>query len=151
MLQKENASCERNTLTPALMSEILQATNKQKKIILIVDDDEAIRETLTEIIQGESTSYHPIATGDPEEALAMVENMCPALFLLDYKLPKMSGIELYDHLHQIEGLEQVPTLLISANLPYQEISKRRIGAMKKPFELDKLLDTIEALLSPIGV
>jgi CheY-like chemotaxis protein len=70
----------------------------------------------------------------------------PSLFILDYQLPRMNGIELYDKLHSIDGLDSVPAVLISARLPKQEIDKRRIIGMSKPLELDEFLHTIEELL-----
>jgi hypothetical protein len=58
----------------------------------------------------------------------------------------MNGIELYDKLHTIDELDNVPAILISARLPKHEIDKRHIIGMSKPLELDEFLHTIEELL-----
>ena len=66
---------------------------------------------------------------DGLDALRMVEGIKPGLFVLDYHLPGMNGIELYDRLHAIETLADVPALMISARLPRQELDRRKIVAM----------------------
>ncbi len=74
--------------------------------------------------------------------VGVVREIKPDLFLLDYHLPSMDGIELYDHLHATKGLEQIPAILLSANLPRKELEKRKMVGVRKPFELDTLLNTI---------
>jgi len=59
----------------------------------------------------------------------------------------MNGIELYDRLHTTQGLEHVRAIMISANLPQQEIRQRQIVGIRKPFGLDDLLNTIEKVLA----
>jgi len=65
---------------------------------------------------------------------------------LDYWLPTIHGIELYDRLHNTKGLEQIPTIMLSVNAPLREINKRQIMYMRKPFDMYKLLDAIHKLL-----
>jgi CheY-like chemotaxis protein len=59
----------------------------------------------------------------------------------------MNGIELYDRLHTAGGLEDVPTLFMSAVPPLKELEKRRISYLEKPFELDEFLRKIKELLA----
>jgi CheY-like chemotaxis protein len=65
---------------------------------------------------------------------------------LDYWLPTIHGIELYDRLHNTEGLEQVPTIMLSVNAPLQEIKRRQIMSVRKPFDMYKLLEAIDKFL-----
>ena len=116
------------------------------KTILVVEDDELIGTFLTEAISQE-TPYHALLVSDGFEALKVTHHIKPSLFLLDYRLPKMNGLELYDQLHAKEGLETVPAILISANLPLRELTKRSIPSLKKPFDLDQLLQTIEKTIA----
>jgi len=83
---------------------------------------------------------------DGLQAIKAVSNIKPSLLILDYQLPHMNGIEIYDHLHATKGLEDVPAIMISARLPRKEIAKRNIVAMSKPLELDDFLQAIEKLL-----
>jgi DNA-binding response OmpR family regulator len=114
-------------------------------MILIVEDDPAIGAFLAQAITQE-TSYHPLLVPDGFAALKVIHDMVPNLLLLDYQLPGMNGIELYDRLHAMEKLQDVPAILISAYLPQREVQKRRITSLRKPFELDELLQTIETML-----
>jgi len=116
------------------------------KIILIVDDNVLMREYLEQILS-EETPYRPVLVSDGFEALRVISDMQPSLFILDYQMPGMNGIELYDRLHATKGLEEVPAIMVSARLPRQEIAKRSIVGMSKPLDLDELLETIEQLVA----
>jgi CheY-like chemotaxis protein len=66
--------------------------------------------------------------------------------ILDYWLPTIQGIELYDQLHNTEELEKVPAIMLSVNAPLKEINQRQIVYMRKPFDMFKLLEAIDKLL-----
>jgi CheY-like chemotaxis protein len=120
--------------------------NKQKlKTILVIEDDADLGEFFVQALKDE-TPYQTMLVTDGFQALKMVKNIKPDLFVLDYQLPSMNGIELYDHLHTTEGLENVPALFMSANVPTGELKKRRVYYIKKPFELDEMFKTIASLL-----
>lgn len=116
------------------------------KTILVVEDDENIGTLLVQFISQE-TSYRAILVTDGYQAFRVIEEMLPDLFVLDYQMPGMNGLELYDRLHSTPGLETVPAILVSAYLPQLDLKNRKIVAIGKPFELDMLLDTIEMLLT----
>jgi CheY-like chemotaxis protein len=115
------------------------------KTILLVEDDSIIAELLIQMIAQE-THYQVFSVPDGLEALDLVRNVKPQLLILDYRLPTIHGIELYDRLHNTEGLEQVPTIMLSVNAPLKEINQRQIIYMRKPFDIYKLLETIHKLL-----
>src|SRR5437588_8591275 len=115
------------------------------KTVLVVEDDTGIGSFLVQAISQE-TPHHAMLVADGFQAIKAVTNIKPSLFILDYQLPRMNGIELYDQLHATKGLEHIPAMVISARLPRQEIEKRKIIAMSKPLELDDFLNTIEKLL-----
>lgn len=115
------------------------------KTVLVVEDDTGIGSFLVQAISQE-TPHHAMLVTDGLQAIKAVSNIKPSLFILDYQLPRMNGIELYDHLHATKGLEDVPAIMISARLPRKEIAKRNIFAMSKPLELDDFLQAIEKLL-----
>ncbi len=111
------------------------------KTVLVVEDDEDIGELIVQAIDLE-TPFRALLVTDGFQALKKVNNLKPNLLLLDYGLPDTNGIKLYDTLHAISGLEHVPAIMISANLPTQEVEKRKLLSLKKPFELDELLHII---------
>lgn len=120
-------------------------TQATAKSILLVEDDGAIAELLVQMIAQE-TPYRVFAVPDAPQALELVKDIKPNLLLLDYWLPTIHGIDLYDRLCAVENLAQVPTIMLSVNAPLPEIKKRKITYMKKPFDVDKLLQTIHTLL-----
>ncbi len=86
------------------------------KMILVVEDDAGIGSFLVQAITQE-TPYLALLVSDGFQALNAVANVKPSLFILDYQLPRMNGIELYDRLHTTKEMEHVPAIIISARLP----------------------------------
>ena len=123
----------------------LTPTRATKKIILVAEDDEGIGTMLAHFISDE-TSYEVLLVTNAKRVLQVVQQVKPSLFLLDYHLPSMTGLQLYDQLQTIEALEGIPTIMMSANLPQAELAKRHIIGLKKPFDLDDLLDLTEKAL-----
>ena len=116
--------------------------------ILLVEDDPYISSFLVEAIAQE-TPYRAIVASNSNAALKVVRHFTPCLFILDYGLPGMNGIELYDHLHINQELATIPAILITAdrNVPQQQLQQRHLLAFMKPLELDPFLSTIETLLA----
>ena len=115
--------------------------------ILLVEDDEDVGEMLAEVFK-QARPYLVLHTTDGAHALEAVRTIKPNVVLVDYQLPGIDGLELYDRLHAIEELEDVPALLMSANAPPpEELHKRAIGFIAKPFEIADLFTAVDALLS----
>ena len=115
--------------------------------ILLVEDDEDIGFFMTQVLASE-TPYEAVHVPDATSALEIVDAVKPDLLILDYRLPDLNGLELSDRLHSIEGLEAVPTMMISANTPPRnELQQRHITYLKKPFDLSHLLAAVEKLLA----
>jgi DNA-binding response OmpR family regulator len=116
-----------------------------EKLILVVEDDEAIGTLLVQLLAQEAC-YQALLAVDGFEALNVVREVKPDLFILDYQLPAMNGIQLYDSLHAISRLENVPAILLSARLPQYEVEKRSLIGLGKPFDLDELLEIVNKAL-----
>jgi len=124
------------------------ATSEQvhMQVILIVEDEEEIGDLIIQFLEQE-TPYKAFAATNAIQALALVATIKPDLFMLDYQLPGINGLELFDRLHAMQGLEAVPALMFSANaLPQKALQKRHITSLIKPFDLDDLLKMVEKLL-----
>ena len=117
-----------------------------EKTVLIVEDDEDIGLVLVQFIAHE-TPFRALLVTNGSDALQAMRTTQPSLFLLDYQLPGMNGIELYDHLQGLEGGEAIPAVMISASLPHREIAQRHLVGMNKPVDLYDLLQTIENLIA----
>lgn len=120
--------------------------------ILLVEDD-AENTEMFHLLFASETSYQVQYLASPVEALQQIDEikrLKPALFLLDYDLPVMTALELYDRLHQVEGLEHIPALIVTACLPEvvkEDLRRRNIRICFKPFDIDELLTIIEQIIA----
>ena len=123
-----------------------QKISTEVKKVFIVEDDAAIGAFLVQAIQQE-TSYQAVLASDGYEALRVLRTLKPDLLILDYGLPGMNGLELYDTIHAIEALEHLPVLIVSAETAriQKEVKRRQLTQLKKPFELTDLLEALERL------
>ncbi len=119
--------------------------DQNKPVILVIEDDDSIGTFLVEALSQE-TQYDAMLVTDGLQALQLIDHVKPCLFITDYRLPHMNGLELYDLLKAIQTLKDTPAILMSAQLPEQEVQKRNIVGLSKPFELDDLLNTVGRLL-----
>ncbi len=118
-----------------------------EKTILIVDDDRTVGEMLKQAIT-ENTIHRAVWIAESDLVLETARRLHPSLILLDYIMPFMDGLQLYDHLQRIETMRNVPVILISGSptLPFEELRERGIYVMKKPFQLSDLLDMVAQLV-----
>ena len=125
-----------------------QASSTSERTVLIVDDDRDVGDILQKIIL-DQTDYKVVWIAESDLALDAAWYLRPSLLLLDYMLPSIDGLDLYDRLQGMEGMRGVPTVLISASetLPFEELRARGIYLLKKPFELDDLLDMLAQVLA----
>ena len=123
--------------------EITPTISSQGKTILIVDDDHDIGEMLRTVIM-QQTEYRVVWIAESDLALEAASHMRPSLILLDYMMPTMDGLELYDYLQNKPNMQDVPVVLISARatLPFEQIRERGMYMLRKPFELSELLDML---------
>lgn len=119
------------------------------KTILVVEDDTETGELfLVALLEDADTHYHVYLATSGAEALNFSRQIKPNLFIVDYRLRDITGIELYDQLYTIPELAAVPFLLVSASrLPVDEIQKRSLAYMNKPFELEDFIATVEKLIT----
>ncbi len=114
--------------------------------ILIVDDEQSIRETLAEILEYEK--YEIEQAPDGKEALALINKMDFDAVLCDIKMPKMDGIELLDKVMG-EG-STIPFIMISAHGTIETaVDATKKGAfdfIQKPPDLNRLLITLRNAL-----
>jgi two-component system response regulator (stage 0 sporulation protein F) len=119
----------------------------KSKTVLIVDDDRDVSELLQMFIL-EQTDYRPLWIAESDLTLYAAPHLRPVLILLDYRLPVMHGLELYDRLQEIETMRGVPTVLITAwdDLSPEELRRRGIHLLRKPFDLEDLLKLMRQLI-----
>ncbi len=125
-----------------------QTSLSHEKTILIVDDDRDIGDILQNIIT-DQTGYKVVWIAESDLVLDAAKYLRPSLLVLDYMLPAMHGLDLYDRLQDMENMRGLPTILISARatLPFEDLRSRGIYILQKPFELDDFLDVLAQMLS----
>lgn len=121
-------------------------------LIVVVEDDEATREVVQIVVENE-TSYRTLLIPTGTETLHRIEEVKqanPSLFLLDFQLPFMNALDLYDRLQTIPQLRDVPAIIMTAStvtdMQQEAIAARHIEICWKPFEVQNLLDCIERAL-----
>lgn len=128
-----------------MSKEIETAERDSLHTVMIVEDDVHIGAFLVEAITGE-TPYHALLVANGIEALETVKHLKPSLLILDYHLPGIDGLELYDRVHAMPEMRQIPAIMMSARLPQRELEQREIVGINKPFDLDDFLQQIKDLL-----
>jgi DNA-binding response OmpR family regulator len=83
-------------------------------LILVVDDDEDIRDLFNFVLSG--AGFQVISTFDGHGALAVIEQRHPNLVLLDVMLPDLSGLEVLQRIRENhdELVRQMPVLMVTA-------------------------------------
>jgi len=80
--------------------------------ILVVEDEDALATLLQYNLEKEG--YEVLVAGDGEEALVSVDEKLPDLIVLDWMLPKISGIEVCRRLRQRPETRNVPIIMLTA-------------------------------------
>jgi two-component system, response regulator, stage 0 sporulation protein F len=109
--------------------------------ILIVEDDKNIGEFLQQAID-EYTPYQTTVVHDGFGALERARQIQPCLLLLDYKLSGLNGLEIYDRLQSMQETRGVPTIMMSASLPVEELQQRGIYQLRKPLDIGNVIRMI---------
>ncbi len=118
----------------------------ESSLILIADDEPAIRANLRLLL--ESEGYRVCEAADGEETARLLQDPEVALCLLDLKMPKRDGMEvLRDH---ADRLEETPIIVITAyGGSAAAIEAMKLGAydyLSKPFDFDAVLFAIKRAL-----
>jgi len=114
--------------------------------ILIVEDDEAMREFLCQAIS--RSGYYVEAVRDGAEALRRVDESYFDLLLTDIRMPGIDGLELARQVRR--RYPRLSVLLVTAYLQdalgATDLGEAGIGILSKPFNLSELIDRVEMCL-----
>ena len=123
------------------------------KVILIVDDEAAIREMIRMSL--ELAGFNCLEANDIQQAHSTIIDKTPDLVLLDWMLPGGSGIELLRRLKRDELTRETPVIMLTAKVDEDnKIQGLDVGAddyISKPFAPRELLSRIKAVLRRCGV
>ncbi|WP_141730959.1 response regulator [Oligoflexus tunisiensis] len=111
------------------------------KPILIVEDDEGIRDTLSLMLQMEG--YEVMQTSNGQEALELLGKIDPpSLILLDLMMPVMNGFEFAAAIEQQEAFSSIPIVLLTAYTEHAHRVRNAKCVLFKPVEFDQLFQTV---------
>ena len=117
--------------------------------VLVVDDDDDLRETICDVLADEGIEFASAANG--AEALAYLRaGRLPAMILLDLSMPVMDGVEFREIQRADPTLAQIPVVVFSAAASLAE-KVRDLGVetvLKKPLKLDQLLAVVTKHCGP---
>jgi CheY-like chemotaxis protein len=111
--------------------------------ILVVDDDQIIRDTVAEALQLDGFTVDTARNGI--EALGIVRDRRPSGIVLDLMMPVMTGWQFLERCRASRLCEGIPVVVMSAynKLPDEASRLGVLGCIAKPFDLDVLLGAIE--------
>src|ERR1700730_17759570 len=112
-------------------------------VVLIVEDEEPIRDVITDVLEERGFQVLPAANG--AEALELLDTVRPDVMVLDLLMPVMHGWAFMEsYIERTDG-HPIPIVVVSVNpvLPrsFDRLGVRRI--VSKPFDVDALVDAVE--------
>jgi CheY-like chemotaxis protein len=114
--------------------------------ILVVDDDTAILDMITQVLIEED--YQVVTANNGRSAVDLAHEQLPQLILLDLMMPEMNGWQVVEALRISPKTRPIPILLLSARREMASAAGE-LGVtayLEKPFDLDELLDRVQHLL-----
>lgn len=119
-----------------------------KPTILVIDDEDAVRHTLTDML--EINGYTVEAAANGTAGLALARRTMPAVILTDIGMPGMDGYEVLRQVRLDEDLRGIPVIVLTAKAERAATRKgMEMGAddfITKPFTEDEVVHSIEARL-----
>ena len=116
--------------------------------ILIIDDDESVRQIVAHRLKKNNHEIYPFSSG--MEALKVIKEIKPDLIILDVIMPGMTGYEVLRKLQEDNELQTIPVMMLTAQDQLQDkIKGLEYGAydyLSKPFDHQELSVRAEALL-----
>src|SRR3954465_4845424 len=114
--------------------------------VLIVDDDDSVRDLFTRALAGQGFAVRSVASG--QEALQLIAHDLPRLIVLDLMMPGINGIEVLAAIRQQPQTAAVPVLVTTATATsaYDLRDYPPVRVLRKPFELARLLRAAREML-----
>jgi len=118
--------------------------------ILVVDDEESIRELIKEKLEQSKYEVTTVASG--KEVLDIYKTSQPDLILMDIAMPEMDGYQTAEELRKDPEAQNIPILFLTGkDLEEESIIERckgiaKCGYIPKMFTLEEMLDRIKEYL-----
>ncbi len=125
----------------------LRRDGSPERVVLLIDDDELVRDTLHDFLSDEG--YGALLASDGAEALKLLTSASPrpSLIILDLKMPNVDGWQFREQLARDPDLASIPVIVVTA-VPSASMSD--VTVLRKPLDLEQLADAIEKTFSASG-
>lgn len=119
------------------------------KSILIVEDDQDIRESLLELLEMEGFDVKGVENGQLAMDYLNASSVLPRLILLDLMMPVKSGFEVAEELKVSPKLKEIAVVIMSADgqLAQKQATIKANAYLKKPVDIDLLMGTISKIIA----
>ena len=115
---------------------------KSGPLVLLVDDDEKVRELVR--VNLEFEGYKVREAGSAEEGLSAIEEAKPDIVLLDVMMPQTDGWEMLRKIQEQYGASAIPVVMFSGKVDEKMLAQASTRGVKafvgKPFDLQQLID-----------
>lgn len=115
-----------------------------KSYILVVDDEQDIREFLKDLL--EDQGYEIALAEDGHKAMDSIKNRIPDLILLDLLMPEETGTGLFRRIHDKKEYKNIPVIVISGMAGRGVAVSKTVPVFDKPIDEQGLLKTILEIL-----
>lgn len=127
------------------MSNDMKTENNSYKI-LVIDDDESIRKTLTNYLK--KLNFNVYSASNGSEGIEIAQKEIPDLVITDIKMPKADGFEVLKKVKEIDS--HIHVIMITAfddmSSTVKAMQQGAYDYIEKPLEIDKLKITISRAL-----
>jgi excisionase family DNA binding protein len=114
-------------------------------IVLVVDDDDRLREFIR--VNLEMEGYTVVEAANADEGLGAVEEQAPDLILLDVMMPGVDGWEMLRRIQERHGVGSIPVIMFSGKVDEADAAARGAqGFIGKPFDPQQLIESTKQLL-----
>lgn len=114
------------------------------KSVLIIEDDNMLRDGVSEILEMEG--YQVLAAADGEQGVKLALNANPHLILCDVGLPTVDGLSVLNVLRKHPNTEVIPFLFLTAQTDVKSLMQltglQRDRIILKPFDVDQMLSVV---------
>ena len=137
---------QKNEILEAVNFVLLERESKKLNKILIVDDSKTSRNIMKRILK--AYGYECFEAENATIGLKKAEEILPDLIIVDYIMPDLNGIEFADKISQDKKLKNIPIILITGSLRFNEVVEKGFNSgisayFKKPFNEEEVIGFIK--------
>jgi CheY-like chemotaxis protein len=120
----------------------------EDKTILVVDDDQELREGLTAVLG--KHGYRTLEADDGRHARQLIDELRPDLVILDMMMPRWGGLAVLEHYQGAAGAPRFIMMTANEGKNHREYAEQLgvVDFLHKPFSLDRLVEGVNKAVCP---